>query len=84
MFFSHLDYLYLKSDIVSKEKSLVRYSLKNWSFDGFSYRLTQLNEAVQLIFNLGKDFRRNGKGQSGDFSAMSLQVTPQRLELWTR
>ena len=81
--FSNLDQLYVQSDIIRKREIISSIFPEKLTFDGFNYRTTRLNEAVQLIYKLDKGFREKNKGQSENFLAMSLKVTPQGLEPWT-
>ena len=81
--FSNLDQLYIQSDIIRKREIISSIFPEKLIFDGFNYRTTRLNEAVQLIYKLDKDSREKNKGQSDNFLAMSLKVTPQGFEPWT-
>lgn len=82
--FLHLDHLYIRSDKIRKREIISSIFPEKLTFDGFHYRTTRLNEAVQLIFNLDKGFKEIKREQNGLISEMFPKVTPQRLELWAR
>ena len=82
--FTCLDELYINSEIAHKREIISSIFPEKLIFDGFNYRTTRLNEAVQLIFNLDKGFKKIKRGQIDEIFKMSPMVTPQRLELWTR
>jgi len=46
------------------------------SFDGFLVRTFRANEAASLICSLGAGFGENKKGQNGEISVLSCEVTP--------
>jgi site-specific DNA recombinase len=49
-------------------------------FDGKGFRTARINEAVQLIYNLGAAFRQIKTGQEGEISDVSREVIPLGLE----
>ena len=81
---SHLDVLYSQSSTVQKREIISSIFPEKMTFDGFNYRTIRLNEAVHLIYSLGKDFSKIEKGTKCNFLQMSPWVTPQGLEPWTR
>ena len=44
-------------------------------FDGFNYRTARLNEAVELIYKLGKGLNENKNGQTESNFDLSTSVT---------
>jgi site-specific DNA recombinase len=70
---SCLDKLYEKADNKTKREIIGSIYPEKLVFDGFRYRTTRLNEAVELIYNLGKGFSENKKGQiEDDFDLSSV------------
>ena len=53
----NLDIAYEKADIQLKQQIIGSIFPEKLIFDGFNYRTTRLNEAVELIFNLDKGFK---------------------------
>jgi site-specific DNA recombinase len=53
-------------------------------FDGNDFRILQLNDAISMICGVVKSFSEMKKETNGKKSQMSLEVSSQRLELWTR
>jgi hypothetical protein len=49
-------------------------------FDGGHYRTARLNEAVSLIYGLGKAFSKNKNGQNDQNLELSNLVTPPGFE----
>jgi site-specific DNA recombinase len=58
-----LDKLYENSNNENKRKIIGSIFPEKLTFDGFGYRTARLNEAVQLIYSLGKGFSENKNGQ---------------------
>ncbi|HEU4552085.1 MAG TPA: recombinase family protein, partial [Chitinophaga sp.] len=81
---SRLDRLYENGTVVEKREIVSSIYPEKLTFDGFNYRTPRLNEAIRLICAMDADFHQIKKGHSSQFTEMSLEVTPQRLELWTR
>lgn len=77
---SHLDILYIQSSTVQKREIISSMFPEKLTFDGFNYRTIRLNEAVRLIYNLGKDLDKIEKGTKCNFSQMSPWVTPEWWE----
>jgi site-specific DNA recombinase len=50
------------------------------AFDGENFRTAKLNEAAQLIYNLGVAFRENKNGTRSGLSDLSHEVNPLGLE----
>ena len=50
------------------------------TFDGLRYRTSRINEAVELIYKLGKDFSENKKGQISKKTDLSSLVARHGFE----
>lgn len=53
---SHLDILYTESSIVQKREIISSIFPEKLTFDGFDFRTLRINEAVRLIYSIGKGF----------------------------
>ena len=53
---------------------------ENLRFDGLKVRTQKVNEAAQLLFNMGTAFKEIKKGQAGEISDLSQEVIPLGLE----
>ncbi len=49
-------------------------------FNGNQYRTARVNEAVKLIYNVGKGFNENKNGQTDENFDLSTQVIPLGFE----
>ena len=56
---------------------------ENLTFDGFQYRTTRVNEAMNLMSLIHKQFGGKKNGTKPNILALSQEVTPQGLEPWT-
>ena len=61
---SCLDELYEKADNKAKREIIGSIYPEKLTFDGFHYRTTRLNEAVELIYSLGKGCSEKESGQT--------------------
>ncbi len=68
-----LDKLYEKADNKAKIE-MIGSIFEKLVFDGFQYRTARLNEAVQLIYSLGKGFSQNENGQTESIFDLSTSV----------
>lgn len=71
-----LDVLYEKSPVDVKREIIGSIFPEKLIFDGHTYRTARVNEAVQLIFNLGAAFSQKDTGHPEEISAMSREVIP--------
>lgn len=55
---AHLDELYKEGDVKRKRVIIGSIYPEKLTFDGFQYRTTRVNEAVELIYTLDKGFRQ--------------------------
>ena len=69
-----LNRIYEKGSIDVKRQVIGSIYPEKLSFNGEHLRTTRINEAVRIIYAMGKDLPGNEKGQSGNFSALSSQV----------
>lgn len=71
---SNLDELYEKGDNKAKREIIGSIYPEKLVFDGFHYRTTRLNEAVALIYGLGKGFSEKENGQTESIFDLSTSV----------
>lgn len=71
---SNLDELYEKGDNKAKREIIGSIYPEKLVFDGFHYRTARLNEAVELIYSLGKGFSQNENGQTESIFDLSTSV----------
>ncbi len=71
---SNLDELYEKGDNKAKREIIGSIYPEKLVFDGFHYRTTRLNEAVALIYSLGKGFSEKENGQTESIFDLSTSV----------
>jgi site-specific DNA recombinase len=71
---TRLDKLYEEADTKRKREIIDSMYPEKLIFDGMSYRTSRLNEAVELIYKLGKGFSENEKGQICKKADLSLLV----------
>ena len=73
---SCLDELYEKADNKAKREIIGSIYPEKLTFDGFHYRTTRLNEAVELIYSMGKGCSEKESGQTeSNFDLSSLVPT---------
>ena len=72
---SCLDTLYEHGDNKSKREIIGSIYPEKLVFDGFQYRTTRLNEAVELIYSMDKGFSKNKNGQTESKIDLSTLVT---------
>jgi site-specific DNA recombinase len=66
---AHLSQFYMKATPEAKSKLIGSIFPENLIYDRKIYRTTKINEAIQLIFNLGADYNENSpEGNSRLFS----------------
>ncbi len=73
---SCLDKLYKEGSVVKKRQIISSIFPEKLTFDGFNYRTTRLNEAIQLIYSLDKSFSENKNETNHNFCEMSHMVIP--------
>ena len=71
---SHLHTLYQNACSMKKREIIGSIFPEKLVFDGFNYRITSLNEAVRLIYNMDAAFEENKNGTNDNFSHLSHQV----------
>ncbi len=71
-----LDKLYENADNRGKREIIGSIYPEKLVFDGFQYRTARLNEAVRLIYSLGKGFSENKNGQTESIFDLSISVHP--------
>ena len=81
---SRLDILYDQGSTVQKREIISSVFPGKLTFDGSCYRTFRINEAVRLIYIMGKGFSKIKNETTDNFLQMSRKVSSQRLELWTR
>jgi site-specific DNA recombinase len=77
---AHLDELYREGDV--KQKRIIIGSIypEKLTFDGFQYRTTRVNEAVELIYTLDKGFSQKETGQTKEVFDLSCLVPRTGIE----
>ncbi len=74
---SQLEQLYTDSDVKKKRTIIGSVYPEKIIFDGMQYRTARLNEAVEMIYNIGKGFSKKETGQKEeDFNLSSLVARP--------
>ncbi len=71
----NLDKLYERAGDKGKREFIGSIYSEKLVFDVFNYRTARLNEAIQLILNLGEGFRENKSGQTESNFDLSTTVT---------
>jgi site-specific DNA recombinase len=71
---SYLDKLYERADNKGKREIIGSIFPEKLTFDGFKYRTARLNEAVALIYSMGKGFSENKNGQTEENFDLSNSV----------
>ena len=72
---SNLHVVYENADNKTKRDIIGSIFPEKLTFDGFHYRTTRLNEAVELIYKLGEGFGENKNGQHQEKIVLSKDVT---------
>ena len=72
---SSLDKLYENANNEIKREIIGSIYPEKLTFDGFHYRTGRLNEAVELIYSIGKSFSGNKNGQTEAIFDLSSEVT---------
>ncbi len=80
---SQLDNLYINGTITQKRKIISSMFPEKLTFDGFQYRTTRVNEAINFICLIDKKIKGKKNGTSLNVLDLSQDVTPLRLELRT-
>jgi site-specific DNA recombinase len=77
---AHLDELYKDGDVKRKRTIIGSIYPEKLTFDGFQYRTTRVNEAVELIYTLDAGFIKNETGQTKEVFDLSCLVPPTGIE----
>jgi len=77
---SQLDVLYENGTVTQKRKIIGSMFPEKLTFDGFQYRTTRINEALNLILLINSKIQSKKNGTNPSFLDLSHQVTPARLE----
>jgi site-specific DNA recombinase len=72
---AHLDELYQEGDTKRKRTIIGSIYPEKLTFDGFQYRTTRVNEAVELIYTLDAAFGQKETGQAKEDFDLSCSVT---------
>jgi site-specific DNA recombinase len=75
-----LDTLYTSSDTATQRRIVGSIYREKLVFTENEYRTTRLNEAVQLIYSMGKGFSRKEKGETVILDDFSCKVVPTGIE----
>ncbi len=75
---AHLDELYRDGDAKRKRVIIGSIYPEKLTFDGFVYRTTRINEAVELIYTLDKGFSKKETGQTKEVFDLSCLVSPRQ------
>jgi site-specific DNA recombinase len=73
---NNVDIIYRNAGTLKKRELIGSMFPQKLEFDGEHYRTAGINEAVQLIFNLGKAFGEIKMGQTINISGLSHEVIP--------
>jgi site-specific DNA recombinase len=74
---AHLDELYQDGDTKRKRTIIGSIYPQKLTFDGFQYRTTRVNEAVELIYMMDAGFSQKERGQAKEDFDLSCLVTPE-------
>jgi site-specific DNA recombinase len=77
---AHLDELYKEGDVKRKRVIIGSIYPEKLTFDGFRYRTTRVNEAVELIYALDAGFSQNETGQTNEVIDLSSVVAQPGFE----
>jgi site-specific DNA recombinase len=77
---AHLDELYKEGDVKRKRVIIGSIYPEKLIFDGFQYRTTRLNEAVELIYALDAGFSQKETGQTKEVFDLSCLVPGTGIE----
>lgn len=72
----NIDQAYLNGDTYTKREILSSIFTEKLIYTKTGFRTQRVNEAVQVIFNLGEAFSQIKMGQTSNLSALSHQVIP--------
>jgi DNA invertase Pin-like site-specific DNA recombinase len=75
-----LDKIYENGSMEVKRQVIGSMYPEKLTFDGDHLRTTRINEAVRIIYTMGKDLEQKKKGQNGEFSILSPQVEVRGFE----
>src|SRR5579863_12257 len=78
---AHLDELYREGDTKQKRTIIGSIYPEKLTFDGFRYRTTRVNEAVELIYTLDAGFSQKETGQTAKVFDLSCLVVPTGIKL---
>ncbi len=78
---SRLDTLYAEGTVAQKRQIISSIFPEKLTSDGFQYRTPRLNEAVRLIYTLGKSLQETKNRKRNEISHLSGWVVPARIEL---
>lgn len=73
---SQLDVLYTKGSVTQKRKIVGSMFPEKLTFDGFQYRTTRVNEAINLMVLINKKLENKKNGTNHLFSDLSHEVIP--------
>jgi site-specific DNA recombinase len=73
--------LYESGTVAQKRQIISSMYPEKLTFDGSQYRTPRLNEAVRLIYTLDKGFVEMKNRKNNEFSCLSGEVVPTRIEL---
>lgn len=76
---AHLDELYKEGDVKRKRVIIGSIYPEKFTFDGFRYRTTTVNEAVELIYALDAGFSQKETGQTKEVFDLSSIVARRGL-----
>ncbi len=80
---SHLDVLYTKGSVTQKRKIIGSMFPEKLTFDGFRYRTTRVNEAINLMLLINKKLKDKKNGTNRLFPDLSQREVPSGFEpLW--
>ena len=77
---SQLDILYKNGSIVQKRKIIGSMFPENLTFDGFQYRTTRVNEAINLMCLIDSKLKGKKNGTSAKILDLSQEVIPLGFE----
>lgn len=77
---SQLDVLYENGTIAQKRKIIRSVFPEKLTFDGFQFRTTRINEALEYILLVDNEIGGKKNGTNSSILNLSREVTPERLE----
>ncbi len=81
---SSLNIRYEKASVEEKREIISSIFPEKLTFDGFAYRTEKVNEAVSLIYAIGKAFEENKIEKTEQKLDLSCMVAPPRIELGSK